>query len=94
MKSYFRFLLRNKLYTAIEVVGMAVAIAFVVFIGSFVIGEYSADLEIKKQGNVYVAHSESQLFGCATLKEQLEGKFPEVKDMCRLMNNHILGIFS
>lgn len=47
MKSYFRFLLRNKLYTAIEVVGMAVAIAFVVFIGSFVIGEYSADLEIK-----------------------------------------------
>ena len=39
MKSYFRFLLRNKLYTAIEVVGMAVAIAFVVFIGSFVIGE-------------------------------------------------------
>lgn len=91
MKSYFRFLLRNKLYTAIEVVGMAVAIAFVVFIGSFVIGEYSADLEIKKQGNVYVAHSESQLFGCATLKEQLEGKFPEVKDMCRLMNNHILG---
>lgn len=62
MKSYFRFLLRNKLYTAIEVVGMAVAIAFVVFIGSFVIGEYSADLEIKKQGNVYVAHSESQLF--------------------------------
>lgn len=49
MKSYFRFLLRNKLYTAIEVVGMAVAIAFVVFIGSFVIGEYSADLEIKNR---------------------------------------------
>ena len=32
MISYFRFLWRNKLYTAIEVLGMAIAIAFVIFI--------------------------------------------------------------
>ena len=35
MKSYFRFLSRNKLYTAIEVVGLSVALAFVVFIATF-----------------------------------------------------------
>lgn len=29
MKSYFRFLSKNKLYTTIEVAGMAIAIAFV-----------------------------------------------------------------
>ena len=91
MKSYFRFLSRNKLYTTIEVFGMAIAIAFVVFIGSFVIREYNTDSEIKKQGNIYIGHSERLFFGCATIKEQLEGKFPEVEGMCRMMNTHIFG---
>lgn len=91
MKSYFRFLSRNKLYTTIEVFGMAIAIAFVVFIGSFVIREYSTDSDIKKQGNIYIGHSERLFFGSATIKEQLEGKFPEVEDMCRMMNTHIFG---
>ena len=39
MKSYLRFLSRNKLYTAIEVVGLSIALAFVVFIATFVAGE-------------------------------------------------------
>lgn len=91
MKSYFRFLSRNKLYTTIEVFGMAIAIAFVVFIGSFVIREYNTDSEIKKLGNIYIGHSERLFFGSATIKEQLEGKFPEVEEMCRMMNTHIFG---
>ena len=91
MKSYFRFLSRNKLYTTIEVFGMAIAIAFVIFIGSFVIREYNTDSKIKKQGNIYIGHSERLFFGSATIKEQLEGKFPEVEDMCRMMNTHIFG---
>ena len=36
MKSYLRFLSRNKLYTAIEVVGLSVALAFVVFIAAVI----------------------------------------------------------
>ena len=90
MKSYFRFLWRNKLYTTIEVVGMAIALSFVVFIGSFVIRDYTTDAEIKRQ-NIYIGHSERLLFGCATMKEQFEGKFPEVQEMCRMMNTHIFG---
>ena len=33
MKSYLRFLARNKLYTAIEVVGLSVSLALVMIIG-------------------------------------------------------------
>ena len=33
MKSYLKFLSRNKLYTAIEFVGLAVSLAFVILIG-------------------------------------------------------------
>ena len=52
MKSYFRFLSKNKLYTTIEVAGMAIAIAFVLFIGSFAIQEIKTDSAIKRQGNI------------------------------------------
>ena len=36
MKSYLKFLSRNKLYTAIEAVGLVVSLAFVILIGSYV----------------------------------------------------------
>ena len=37
MKSFLKFLSRNKLYTAIEAVGLAVSLAFVILIGSYVV---------------------------------------------------------
>ena len=37
MKSYLKFLSRNKLYTAIEAVALAVSLAFVILIGSSVV---------------------------------------------------------
>ncbi len=36
MKSYLKFLSRNKLYTAIEAVGLVVSLAFVLLTGHFV----------------------------------------------------------
>ena len=36
MNSYLKFLSRNKLYTAIEAVGLIVSLAFVILIGSYV----------------------------------------------------------
>ena len=40
MKSYLKFLSRNKLYTAIEAAGLAVSLAFVILIGSYVVQQY------------------------------------------------------
>ncbi len=41
MKSYLKFLSRNKLYTAIEAVGLVISIAFVILIGNYVWQQYS-----------------------------------------------------
>lgn len=90
MKSFFRFLYKNKLYTVIEVAGMAVAIAFVLFIGTFLIGEFTADSEIKKQGDIYVGASENMYMCSATIKEQVEGKFPEITGICRTLWTYTL----
>ena len=43
MISFFRFLGRNKLYTAIEVIGLSVAMTFIVFISYYVFTELSYD---------------------------------------------------
>ena len=85
MKSFFRFLCRNRLYTFIEVAGMAVAICFILFIGSFVIGQFSTDTGIKRQGDIYAGHSERMFLQSATIKGQLEGKFPEILEMSRII---------
>jgi len=49
-----RFLSRNKLYTAIEAVGLAVSLAFVILIGSYVVQQYEVAktnpaIELKKE---------------------------------------------
>lgn len=90
MKSFFRFLFKNRLYTVIEVAGMAVAIAFVLFIGTFLIGELTADSAIKKQGDIYVGAAEDMYMGSATIKEQVEGKFPEITGVCRTLWTYTL----
>ncbi len=91
MKSYLKFLSRNKLYTAIEVSGMAVAIAFVLYIGTFLIGQFTSDAFIKKQGDIYVGQSERMYLISGTVKEQVEGKFPEVEEVCRVMSSFYLA---
>ena len=91
MKSFLRFLWRNRLYTAIEVLGMAVAIAFVIFIASFIFGELSYDKELEGTENIYVGHSERLFIGSATIKEQVEGKFPEIESICRMTSTGIFG---
>ena len=41
MKTFFKFLQRNKLYTSIEVFGLSVALGFVVLLASYARTEYS-----------------------------------------------------
>ena len=49
MKSFFNFLRKNKLYTFVKVVGMAIALAFVVYIATYVSEQLTRDSEIKGQ---------------------------------------------
>ena len=54
MKSYFKFLSRNKLYTAIEAVGLAVSLAFVILIGSYVWQQFSVTRENPDGDRIYL----------------------------------------
>ena len=53
MKSYLKFLSRNKLYTAIEAVGLAVSLAFVIIIGSYVLQQFEVKYENPHWRDIY-----------------------------------------
>ena len=55
MKSYLTFLKRNKLYTAIEAVGLIVSIAFVILIGSYVWQQLAVTRENPDRKRIYTA---------------------------------------
>ena len=54
MKSYLKFLSRNKMYTAIEAVGLAVSLAFVIIIGSYVWQQYAVTRENPDGNRIYL----------------------------------------
>ena len=54
MRSYLKFLSRNKLYTAIEAVGLAVSLAFVIIIGSYVWQQFAVTRENPYRESIYV----------------------------------------
>ena len=79
MKSYLKFLSRNKLYTAIEAVGLAVSLAFVILIGSYVVQQNEVAHESPEWKRTFVLGSD-EFFGLTYWdKEELEMNVPEVE---------------
>ena len=79
MKSYLKFLSRNKLYTAIEAVGLAVSLAFVILIGSYVVQQYQVAHESPEWKRTFVLGTNEFLGLTYWDKEELEMNIPEVE---------------
>lgn len=85
MKSYLKFLSRNKLYTAIEAVGLAVSLAFVIIIGSYVWQQYAVTWENPDQERVYVPGTPG--FPALTYGfPDAIGNIPEIESVSRMCN--------
>ena len=85
MKSYLKFLSRNKLYTAIEAVGLAVSLAFVIIIGSYVWQQYAVTWENPDRERVYVPGTPG--FPALTYGfPDAIGDIPEIKSVSRMCN--------
>ena len=85
MKSYLKFLSRNKLYTAIEAVGLAVSLAFVIIIGSYVWQQYAVTREHPDRERVYVPGTPG--FPALTYGfPDAIGDIPEIESVSRMCN--------
>ena len=54
MKSYLRFLRRNKLYTLIQLIGLSLSLAFVILLSSFIIEELSYNKVLEGTEDIYL----------------------------------------
>ena len=79
MSSYLKFLSRNKLYTAIEMVGLAVSLAFVIIIGSYVWQQYSITRESPDRKNIYCFGMPGYLGSTYAFVDEVKDRVPEVE---------------
>ena len=84
MKSYLKFLSRNKLYTAIEAAGLAISLTFVILIGSYVSQQYDTAHETPDWQRVFVLGSDQYLGLTYWDKEELEMNIPEVESVTHM----------
>ena len=79
MKTYLKFLSRNKLYTAIEFVGLSVALAFVIISFCYVVQQYAVTRENPDRERIYAVGESESFMNCYGMKEVFDGKLPEVE---------------
>ena len=84
MKSYLKFLSRNKLYTAIEAVGLIVSLAFVIVIGCSLRDQFSIARDVPGGKNLYILGPRSMPYLEYRDMEAL-ASLPEVEEAAAFM---------
>ncbi len=82
MKTYLRFLGRNKLYTFVTAVGLSVSLAFVILLGSYIVDDMSCDKVLGDMENVYLVVEENSPV-CFEQNDNYHN-YPEVTGRCRV----------
>ena len=83
MKSYVKFLSRNKLYATIEALGLSVALAFVLILVSYATAEYRVGTNQKLAKELYVAGSGDYLGMTWGTAKEFFSSIPEIKGWTR-----------
>ena len=87
MKSYLKFLSRNRLYTAVEAAGLVISIAFVVLIGNYVRQQYAMAHQNPLGRSIYTVLTDENAGLSWWDKASFEEQLPELEAACRLSGN-------
>ena len=80
MKSYLRFLSRNKLYTAIMAVGLSVSLAFVIIFTCYVRQQLEVCNHYPDSDKIYLVSMEGVIYTYHALAQELEESIPELEE--------------
>ena len=84
MKSYLRFLSRNKLYTAIMAVGLTVALTFVIVFTCYVKQQLAVCYHYPDSDRIYLVGVNGQNHSYTNLETQLRDGIPELEKATRV----------
>src|SRR5579862_1171096 len=93
----FRNIRRNKIFSTINILGLAIGMASAVLIGLWIQDEYNFDRFHAKEDRLYLMHRQETTGRNATLNwtpkilaPTLKADFPEIEDVARWQNINFL----
>ena len=87
MKSYFRFLSRNKLYTFINVAGLVVSLMFIILLGDYAWRQYSIDAWHKNADRICLIGGKTSFAMFPDAAAQIRDMCPEIEQKCCVMSS-------
>ena len=87
MKSYFRFLSRNKLYTFINVAGLLISLMFIILLGDYGWRQYSIDAWHKNADRICLIGGETSFAMFPDAAAQIRDMCPEIEQKCCVMSS-------
>ena len=88
MKSYLRFLSRNKLYTAIMAVGLTIALTFVIVFTCYVRQQLAVCYHYPDYERIYLVGMDGRMNSYTNLADQLRDGIPEVEQAVRVESTY------
>ena len=94
MKSFWNFLKKNKLYAAVNLVGLTVSMAFVLLLAVYVQRQLSTDSFQQNADRIYAVTNEEDVDMGYWLDKHLKNNFPEIEKSCCVANMSSASSFS
>ena len=88
MKSYFKFLSRNKAYTFINVAGLAASLMFVILLGDYAWRQHSVDSWHENADRIYLMGNDEIFFMWPQVAREIKEMCPEVEKTCCVMSQN------
>jgi putative ABC transport system permease protein len=87
LKSFFKHLQKNKLYTTVTLVGFSISLAFVILLGAYLKNEYSVNSQQENKDRIFRLRSENDGAFPPPVGQSLQDAFPEIQSYTRLFVN-------
>ena len=88
MKSYLKFLSRNKAYTFINIAGLVVSLMFIILMGDYTWRQYSIDAWHKNADRIYLTGSGEEFFMWPQAAQEIKEMCPEIEQTCCVMSQN------
>lgn len=89
LRSWFTFLSRNRLYTAVNFIGLALALAFVLLVADYTVRQFTVDNYQTKADRIYAVCSEESVTSGYYLQKHLRDRYPEIESSCSVAFSRI-----
>lgn len=82
IKSFLKFLEKNKAYTAIDIFGLSISLMFVILIAVYTVQELSTDKYHEKGDRICVIGCETGPITAVPVVSKLQERYPEIEKVC------------